>query len=66
MILGKSMPQFPPRGLGTLDGFGIIPAALCLPHFDAIPAIWKPFILALTRRLAEGDIPARRGRGDRP
>ena len=55
MILGKSMPNFRRVGLGTLDGFGIIPAAYVLPHFDAIPAIWKPFILALTRRLAEGE-----------
>ncbi len=56
MILGKSMPDFRRVGFGTLDAFGIVPAAYILPHFDSIPAIWKPFIIALTRRLPDGEI----------
>ena len=55
MILGQSMPDFRRVGLGTVNAFNIVPAAYILPHFDAIPAIWKPFILALTKRLKNGD-----------
>lgn len=54
MILGKSMPNFRRVGIGTQAGFGLVPATYILPHFDAIPGIWKPFILALTKRLKEG------------
>jgi cyanophycinase len=55
MILGKSMPDFRRVGLGTINAFGIVPATFILPHFDAIPGIWKPFILALTKRLKQGE-----------
>lgn len=52
MILGKRMPSF--RLAGTQDGFGVIPAEFIVPHFDAIPAIWKPVILALQKQLKNG------------
>ena len=52
MILGNRMPSF--RLAGTQDGFGIIPAEFIVPHFDAIPAIWKPVILALQKQLKIG------------
>src|SRR5215216_522781 len=52
MILGKRMPSF--RLAGTQDGFGIVPAEFIVPHFDAIPAIWKPVILALQKQLKIG------------
>jgi cyanophycinase len=52
MILGKRMPSF--RLAGTQEGFGIVPAEFIMPHFDAIPAIWKPMILALQKQL-KGD-----------
>ncbi|MEW5940545.1 MAG: Type 1 glutamine amidotransferase-like domain-containing protein, partial [Chloroflexota bacterium] len=55
MILGKSMPDFRRVGLGTVEAFGIVPANYILPHFDAIPGIWKPFVLALARRLKKGE-----------
>jgi cyanophycinase-like exopeptidase len=55
MILGKSMPNFRRVGLGTQAGFGLVPATYILPHFDAIPRIWKPLILALTKRLKDGE-----------
>jgi cyanophycinase-like exopeptidase len=55
MILGKSMPNFRRAGLGTVNAFGIVPAAFILPHFDSFPAIWKPFVLALARRLSNGE-----------
>lgn len=49
MIIGKRMPSF--RLAGTQEGFGIVPAEFIMPHFDAIPAIWKPMILALQKQL---------------
>jgi cyanophycinase len=49
MILGKRMPSF--RLAGTQEGFGIVPAAFIIPHFDAIPAIWKPIVFTLQRQL---------------
>jgi cyanophycinase len=52
MILSKRMPSF--RLAGTQDGFGVVPAEFIVPHFDAIPAIWKPVILALQKQLKNG------------
>ena len=49
MILGNRMPSF--RISGTQDGFGIVPVEFIMPHFDAIPAIWKPMIFALQKQL---------------
>ena len=51
MILGNRMPSF--RIAGTQDGFGIVPAEFIMPHFDAIPAIWKPMIFALQKQLKD-------------
>ena len=55
MILGKAMPDFRRVGLGMVNAFGIVPANYILPHFDAIPGIWKPFVFALARRLKNGE-----------
>src|SRR5215216_1813707 len=52
MILSKRMPSF--RLAGTQEGFGVVPAEFIVPHFDAIPAIWKPVILALQKQLRNG------------
>ena len=52
MILGKRMPSF--RLMGTQEGFGILSAEFIMPHFDAIPAVWKPMIFALQKQLKEG------------
>jgi cyanophycinase len=49
MILGKRMPSF--RLAGTQEGFGIVPATFIVPHFDAIPGIWKPLVFALQKQL---------------
>ena len=49
MILGRRMPSF--RLSGTQDGFGIVPVTYIIPHFDAIPGIWKPFLYGLQRQL---------------
>lgn len=53
MILGKRMPSF--RLSGTQAGFGVVPAMYIVPHFDAIPAIWKPIVFGLQRQLKNGE-----------
>jgi cyanophycinase len=53
MILGKRMPSF--RLPGTQEGFGLVPATYIVPHFDAIPGIWKPLIFGLQRQLKKGE-----------
>lgn len=52
MILGNRMPSF--RLKGTTQGFGLVPIEFIVPHFDAIPAIWKPLVFALKQQLKEG------------
>lgn len=53
MILGKRMPSF--RLLGTQDGFGVVSATYIVPHFDAIPGVWKPLVFGLQRQLKKGE-----------
>jgi cyanophycinase len=53
MILGKRMPSF--RLAGTQEGFGVVPATFIVPHFDAIPGIWKPIVYGLQRQLKKGE-----------
>ena len=53
MILGKRMPSF--RLAGTQDGFGVVPASFIIPHFDAIPGVWKPVVFGLQRSLKKGE-----------
>lgn len=52
MILSKRMPSF--RLSGTQEAFGIVPSEFIVPHFDAIPAIWKPVVFALQKQLKDG------------
>ncbi len=52
MILANRMPSF--RLAGTQQGFGIVPVEFVVPHFDAIPAIWKPVVFALQKQLKNG------------
>jgi cyanophycinase len=53
MILGKRMPSF--RLSMTQPGFGIVPASYIVPHFDAIPGIWKPIVFGLQRQLGKSE-----------
>jgi cyanophycinase-like exopeptidase len=53
MILGKRIPSF--RLVGIQDGFGIVPATYIVPHFDAIPGVWKPIVFGLQRQLKKGE-----------
>jgi cyanophycinase len=51
MILARRIPSF--RLFGTIEGFGVIPAQFIIPHFDAIPAAFKPLIFALRQQLGQ-------------
>jgi cyanophycinase-like exopeptidase len=53
MILARRIPSF--RLMGTQEGFGILSAAFIVPHFDAIPGIWKPLVFALKRQLKQDE-----------
>ena len=53
MILARRMPSF--RLAGTQEGFGIVPATFIVPHFDAIPGIWRPLVFGLQRQLKKGE-----------
>src|SRR3972149_3980748 len=53
MLLAKRMPSF--RLAGTQAGFGLVPAMFIVPHFDAIPGIWKPIVFALQKQLKKGE-----------
>ncbi|MBK9927510.1 MAG: Type 1 glutamine amidotransferase-like domain-containing protein [Anaerolineales bacterium] len=53
MILAKRMPRF--RLAQTQEGFGVVPAEFIMPHFDAIPAMFKPLMLALLGNLKAGE-----------
>jgi cyanophycinase len=53
MILAKQIPSF--RLFSTVEGFGVIPAQYVLPHFDAVPAMFRPLISALMGRLKKGE-----------
>jgi cyanophycinase len=53
MILSQRMPSF--RLAGTQAGFGIVPATFIIPHFDAIPGVWKPIVFGLQRQLKQGE-----------
>jgi cyanophycinase len=53
MILAKRIPSF--RLFGTIEGFGIVPAQFILPHFNAVPVIFKPLLAALKAQLKNGE-----------
>ncbi len=51
MILAQKLPNFRMFGNGTPSGFGVMSASYVFPHFDAMPAIFKPMMLALRKTL---------------
>jgi peptidase E len=55
MILAERMPDIRRAGFKTQQAFGVAPATYILPHFDAIPGIWKPIVTAMTKRMKEGE-----------
>jgi hypothetical protein len=44
MILSRQMPGFRMPGQQPQPAFGILPVKFTIPHFDAIPGMWKPLI----------------------
>lgn len=52
MILARQMPRF--RLALTQEGFGIVPAEFIMPHFDAMPIVFKPLVLALKSKFKDG------------
>lgn len=56
MILAREIPDFRMMGLRSISAFGVIPVAVVMPHFDAIPLFGKPLVATLRRRLTEGEI----------
>ena len=62
MILGRSMPNLRMAGTNSVTGFGLLPASYVFPHFDAMPIIFKPMIMALRRTMKPGAVPNRLGR----
>ncbi|HVN16561.1 MAG TPA: Type 1 glutamine amidotransferase-like domain-containing protein [Anaerolineales bacterium] len=55
MILAQRMPNFRAAGIGPRAGFGVVPAAYVLPHFDKIPAVFRPVIFASRGSLKDGE-----------
>jgi cyanophycinase len=53
MILANRIPSF--RLFGTVEGFRVVPAQYILPHFDAVPAMFKPLISALKTQLKKDE-----------
>jgi cyanophycinase len=53
MILAKRIPSF--RLFGIIEGFAVVPVQFILPHFDAVPAMFKPLISALKAQLKKGE-----------
>ncbi len=53
MILARRIPSF--RLAGTQEGFGIVPSTYIIPHFDAIPGVWKPIIFGLQHQLKKDE-----------
>jgi cyanophycinase len=54
MILAEQMPNFRRAGLGSQNGFGCVPVTFIIPHFDQIPAFFKPMVFAVRRNLKAG------------
>jgi cyanophycinase len=52
MILANRIPRF--RVTGSGKGFGIVPAKFIVPHFDAIPVMFRPLAFALRKQLDDG------------
>ena len=54
MILAKRLPNFRRIGLGTVDGFGIMPADYVMPHFNNAGP-FKAFVNLLRRGMKDSE-----------
>ncbi len=48
------MPNLRMAGLNSHPAFGVLPACYVFPHYDAMPVVFKPMVMALRRTLKEG------------
>ncbi len=55
MILGKRLPNFRQLGLGSVDGFGVVPVDYVMPHFDR-SGPFKPMVNLLRKRMKDGQV----------
>jgi cyanophycinase len=55
MILAHNIPNLRMAGTSSVGGFGLVPARYVFPHYDAMPVIFKPMIMALRRTLKDGE-----------
>jgi len=55
MILAQKMPNFRMFGDSSPAGFGVVSAKYVLPHFDAMPIMFKPMVTALRKTLKGSD-----------
>src|SRR5262249_48856865 len=53
MILARRLPNFRRMWMGTVDGFGILPAEYVMPHFDH-SGPFKPLMNVLRGQLKDG------------
>ncbi len=54
MILAKRLPNFRRAGMGTIEGFGELPAQFVMPHFDNAGP-WKFLVNLIRRGLKDGE-----------
>ncbi len=53
MILAKRLPNFRNLGIGTINGFGIVPADYVMPHFDHAGP-FKALVNVLRKQMKDG------------
>lgn len=56
MILAARIPNIRALRSNTVRAFNIIPATYIIPHYDAIPGLWKPALTALRRNLKKDEM----------
>jgi len=55
MILAQRIPNFRSAGLTSLSGFGIIPSAYIIPHYDRMRGLWSAYLFGVRRQLKESE-----------
>jgi cyanophycinase len=55
MVLAQKLPDLRLGGMNRPSAFGVLPASFILPHYDAMPAVYKPMIAALRLTLGVGE-----------
>ncbi|MFZ5821978.1 MAG: Type 1 glutamine amidotransferase-like domain-containing protein [Chloroflexota bacterium] len=55
MVLAQRIPNFRAAGLASMPGFGILPAAYVIPHFDRMRGLWSAYLFGVRRQLKDGE-----------